>query len=109
MSELEDKINSILGDPKQMEMISGLAKNLMGQSEQPQDAGLPDGIDPEMLGRIGRLLRTDSGGRSGAVLEAMKPYLSEKRRGKVDRAIKLTRIARIARLAMGENGGEGDV
>ena len=109
MSELEDKINSVLGDPNQMEMISRLAKNLMGESAPPSSPEPPGGIDPEMLGRIGRLMQTDSGGKSGAVLEAMKPYLSEKRRGKVDRAIKLTRIARIARLAMGENGGEGNV
>ena len=107
MSELEDKINSVLGDPKQMEMISRLAKNLMGESAPPPSSEPPGGIDPEMLGRIGRLMQTDSG--SSAVLEAMKPYLSEKRRGKVDRAIKLSRIARIARLAMGENGGEGNV
>ncbi len=108
MSELEDKINSVLGDPQQMEMISRLAKNLMGQDAQSAKQDSSGGIDPELIGRIGRFMRTDSGG-SSAVLEAMKPYLSEKRRGKVDRAIKLTRIARIARLAMGENGGEGDV
>lgn len=30
MSELEDKINGILGDPAQMEKIAGLAKSLMG-------------------------------------------------------------------------------
>ena len=30
MSELEDKINSILGDPKQMEQITKVARSLMG-------------------------------------------------------------------------------
>ena len=108
MSELEDRINSVLGDPKQMEMISRLAQNLMGEGAPPSSPEPPGGIDPEMIGRIGRLMREDSG-KSGAVLEAMKPYLSEKRRGKVDRAIKLSRIARIARLAMDGDGGEGNV
>jgi len=42
-----------------------------------------------------------------ALLEAMKPYLSEKRRSKMDRAMKLAKLARIARLAMGEMGGDG--
>ena len=30
MSELEDKINAVLGDPKQMEQITKLAKSFMG-------------------------------------------------------------------------------
>lgn len=42
-----------------------------------------------------------------ALLEAMKPYLSEKRRSKMDKAIKLARLASIARIAMGEMGGDG--
>ena len=39
-----------------------------------------------------------------SLLEAMKPYLSEKRRAKMDKAIKIAGLARIARLAMGEMG-----
>ena len=38
----------------------------------------------------------------------MKPYLSEKRQGKIDRAMKLARLARIAGLALGEAGGGHD-
>ena len=30
MGELEDQLNSILSDPKQMEQIAGLARSLMG-------------------------------------------------------------------------------
>ena len=30
MSEFEDKLNSVLGDPAQMEKIANLAKTLMG-------------------------------------------------------------------------------
>ena len=43
-----------------------------------------------------------------ALLAAMKPYLSEKRQGKIDRAMKLARLARIAGLALGEAGGGHD-
>ncbi len=42
-----------------------------------------------------------------ALLEAMRPYLSEKRRSKMDKAMKIARLAQIARLAMGEMGGDG--
>ena len=41
-----------------------------------------------------------------ALLAAMRPYLSEKRRRKMDRAMKLAQLARLARLAMGETEGD---
>lgn len=128
MSELEDKINGILGDPAQMEKIAGLAKSLMGggdsgigPAEKTKSAGggldslmqsLGGGegaIDPAMLARLSRALSSGAGEKKQerALLEAMKPYLSEKRRSKMDKAIKLARLASIARIAMGEMGGDG--
>lgn len=116
MSELEDRLNSILGDPEQMARISSLAQSLMGGGaggEAPSAEGLAEtlsaagggGPDSALLGRLGSLLGQSSGpDDKRALLEAMKPYLSEKRRGKLDRAMKLTRMAKLARLAMGELG-----
>ena len=118
MSELEDRLNSILNDPEQMAQISSLAQSLMGGAGG-QSPSSPEGLAAmaETLSGNGNapnsaLLRKLSGllGQSGAddekraLLEAMKPYLSEKRRGKLDRAMKLTRMAHLARLAMGELG-----
>ena len=133
MNEFEDRINSVLNDPEQMDKIANLAKSLMGgeaQKADPGDGGMmgklgelakgltgggssgrdgPD-IDPAMLGKIGRLMKAGNAQNSNerALLEAMKPYLTEKRRKKMDRALQLAKLARIARLAMGEMG-EGDV
>lgn len=50
MSEFEDKLNSVLGDPAQMEKIANLAKTLMGgdggaQEPSPEPFGGLD-IDP---------------------------------------------------------------
>ena len=127
MSELEDKINGILGDPVQMEKIAGLAKSLMGGSDSGSDTaekaksagggldslmqslgGSDSAIDPAMLARLSRALSSGAGEKKQerALLEAMKPYLSEKRRSKMDKAIKLARLASIARIAMGEMGGD---
>ena len=132
MSELEDRINSILGDPAQMEQIANLAKSLMG-GDGPQEpgenkagqstagglnqlaqglAGGNDlGLDPGMLMRIGRLMNAGNTGSSEkqALLEAMKPYLSEKRRAKMDRAMRMARLAKMAQLAIGELGEDGHV
>ena len=50
--------------------------------------------------------RGDSGGGSQqALLQAVRPYLSEKRQRKIDRAIQITRMAHLAKLAMEGLGG----
>lgn len=119
MSELEDKINAVLGDPKQMEQITKLAKSFMGggtpgKAAEPEPKGEEDpfaslGMDGATLQRLGRLLRQGGSEKpqEQALLEAMRPYLSEKRRSKMDKAMKIARLAQIARLAMGEMGGDG--
>lgn len=118
MSELEDKINAVLGDPKQMEQITKLAKSFMGGSAPdkavPETKGEDDpfaalGMDGATLQRLAKILRQGGGEKpqERALLEAMRPYLSEKRRSKMDKAIKIARLAQIARLAMGEMGGDG--
>ena len=110
MAELEDMINSVLNDPEQMNMISSLAKSLMagdgkGEEEPPLSQG-PEGMDAKMLGKIQRIMA--GGGKpagSEALLRAMQPYLSEKRRTKMDKALKLARMAKLAGFAMEEFGG----
>ena len=129
MSEWEEQINSILSDPEQMSRIQELANSLMGGGTDGATAGTdtPGGIpdlsrlaeslmgsgsaETAMLGRLGQLLHNAQAdnGREQALLEAMKPYLSEKRRSKMDRAMRLAHMAKLAQLAMGELGGEQDV
>ena len=111
MSEFEDKLNSVLGDPAQMEKIANLAKTLMGgdggaQEPSPEPSGGLDS-DPGHLSRIGRLMTGGGDDNKQRLLQAMEPYLSEKRRGKMDKALKIARLARIAKAAMGEEGGDG--
>ena len=114
MSEFEDRINSILSDPEQMNKITNLAKSFMGGENSKQaeglDIGSQLGIDSATIGKISRLINAGNSGSNEkqALLEAMKPYLSEKRRLKMDKALKLARFAKIAQLAMGEMGGDGD-
>ena len=108
MSELEDRINSVLSDPEQMQKISRLARSLMGDGEGDGAPTMPDG---DMVQRISRLMSSGSvsNRKERALLEAMKPYLSEKRRKKMDKALQIARLAGIARMAMGEmEASEGD-
>lgn len=116
MSDFEDKLNSILGDSDQMSKIAEMAKSLMGgeKAEETQKAPPDDflgGLDPGMLGKIGSLLQRSSGKTSeqAALLHAMKPFLSQKRKDKMDKALKIARFAEIAGIAAKEFGGEDDV
>ena len=120
MSEFEDKINAILGNPAEMEKITKLAAQIMGgggaassSPEAPQEPpretpGLDLGsIDPELFGKIGRLLsQTGGGSDKTALLRAMGPYLSQDRRERMEKAIRFAKIAKLAGAAIREYGGE---
>lgn len=123
MSELEDKLNGLLSDPEEFGKVAQMAKNLMDGGLGEKLSGMFDGgpeqggtekhgaaaPDADMLAGLGRVMSAaNAGSDKTALLDAMKPYLAEKRRGKVDRALKIARIARIAGAAFGENGGAGD-
>lgn len=120
MSELEDRINSVLGDPEQMAKITKLAQSFMAGGEQrKEDSGISsvlsglggDELDSQTIGRISRLLKNGGSEKKQerALLEAMMPFLSERRRNKMNAALRIARIAGIAKLAMGEMGsGEND-
>lgn len=132
MSELEDKLNSLLSDPEELGRVTEMAKGLMdsglgdklsglfgGGGEEnsavPQEtkpaqktAGSGDMIlDGNMLAGLGKMMSAASkGSDKTALLSAMKPYLAEKRRNKMDRAMKIAKIAKIAGAALSERGGD---
>ena len=108
MSDFEDKLNKLLNDPKEMERFAGFAKSLMGGGEPEEDKSAP-AIDPGLMQKISGLMCGGSrSSKDTKLLEAMRPYLSEKRRSKMDRAMKIARLAGLAELAAGELGGDDD-
>lgn len=112
MDELQNRINDVLGDPQQLERISRLAQSIMSGGESRDGAAAadaPDMPDAETVKRIMRLMSADGEKDRGerTLLEAMTPYLSEKRRGKMDKALKIAKLVRLARLAMEESEGNG--
>ena len=115
MSDFEDKINAVLSDPAQMESISRLASQLMGQGSDAAAAetelSAPPAIDTAMFSRLGQLFAASGGGDSDktALLKAMSAYLSPGRREKMEKAIKFARMAKIAGAALKEYGGGGGV
>ncbi len=118
MSELEDKISSILSSPGEMEKIMEIARSLSGAgSGQPAGgeptggaSASPEGPDPKLMALLTRLLGeyNSAGSDKTALIRAMKPYLKPERAQAVDRAAQVAKLARLARMAMEEfSGGDG--
>ncbi|MCL2342988.1 MAG: hypothetical protein FWC62_03695 [Firmicutes bacterium] len=111
MSEFEEKLNSILSSPEELEKITKLAQSFMGgdakSPEPPSAAGnlsalgnlLPEGVDMASLTRMLGALGSGQRSESQQLLEAIKPHLKEKRRVKIDRAMQLARMAKLAQTA----------
>ena len=100
MAQLDDTLNSILGNRQAMEQIMALANSLTeegGPLEQlPQNDEelpvLPERRKPE---------ETAGEDRDLALLGAVRPFLKPERREKLDQALELVRMLRMLRGALG--------
>ena len=112
MDELGEKLDALLHDPQQLGRIAQLASSLVGdggETQPPSDPQLEPGFDAGQLRMLSAVRGSGRDSASRHLLEAMKPYLAEKRRRKIDRAMKLARLASLAELAAGEMGEDDDV
>ena len=118
MADLEQALDRLLADPEAMAQIMDLAGKLGGPGDgsgeapdgparpAPEDPPLPDEAvppEPDQLAPLLALLRSGGGTdpRSEALLNALRPYLSETRRQKLDRAMRLTALVRTGKAALG--------
>ena len=108
-NELGAMLQSVLSDPEQMAKISEMAQGLMGgaasSAETPPAPPAPAG-DAKVLSELGALFggKTETS-RSTALLMAMRPYMKPEKQEKLDRAMKLSKMVRIAHAVMGQMGG----
>ena len=128
MSELEDKLNSLLSDPAGMAQVVQLAQQLsstMGQSapQQPSNAApapgpppaapgpspaglnsLLGGVDPKIIAKFLPVLQTLAADQSHStqLLNALKPYLKEEKQAKVERAARLARLITVGKRFLSE-------
>lgn len=133
MSELEDKLNSILSNPDAMAQVMDLARSLDlgggGGGRQETAAQSPpspspsggDGlgglsglgdllgqIDPKTIQRLLPLVGELAGGGNDErmqLLYALRPFLKPERRDKVERAAKAARLLHLGKKFLTTMGG----
>ena len=113
MSEMEDKLGAILGNPQMMQQIMAMAQS-MNQSQQesaapetqndPHPPALP-AMDPALLGKLAGLLGQSGIDRDQRVLlKALSPYLSTNRIQKLEKAMQAAKLARMASVFLSQGG-----
>ncbi|MBE6959162.1 MAG: hypothetical protein E7448_00340 [Ruminococcaceae bacterium] len=117
MDEMEQKLNSILANPEMMSQIMNMAQALGGKEEpEPvnEPASMPSstplqgmlgGIDPGTIQKmIGIAQQSGIDRNQQNLLKALRPYLSEHRIIKLEKAMRAAKIAGIATTALGGAG-----
>ncbi len=123
MSELQDKLNSLLSDPAGMAQVVQLAQQLSSTMEPsaaptpqsgaptpppspnpPPATALPGGIDLSTVSRFLPMLQALSSDQSHSMqlLNALRPYLKEEKQGKVERAARLARLITVGKRFLTE-------
>lgn len=95
MDDLSEKLTALLSDPAALENIRSMASGLLGSAETPPSPPptpeMPDIDIGKLMSVMGRLNNNKSDERTRLLL-ALKPHLSEKRRERVDRAVKILKL-----------------
>lgn len=111
MDGMEDKIGAILNNPEMMQQIMSMAQAL-GQSQnsprqempQKENPSLLD-FDPGMLQKLSGFARQNGVTREEqALLQALRPYLSRDRVGKLEKAMRAAKMARFASSFLNAGG-----
>ena len=110
MDDMEEKLGSILNNPQMMQQIMSMAQ-AMGtpageKNDRPpkQEAFLPE-IDMATIQKISGLAQKSSiDKREQALLRALGAYLSRDRIGKLEKAMRAAKIAKIASSALSQRG-----
>ena len=127
MSELQDKLNSLLSDPAGMAQVVQLAQQLSSTMDPPtaqaqtaapnpgpppaplgstaaNPGSLLGGIDLNTVSKFLPMLQALSSDQSHSMqlLNALRPYLKEEKQGKVERAARLARLITVGKRFLSE-------
>jgi hypothetical protein len=104
MDDLNQKLTEILNDPESMNRVREMAESILSDNakkDEPEDPSFLGNLDGAELGNImsivSKLNQKNDDPRT-ALLAALKPHLSERKREKVDTAIKILRLLELLPL-----------
>lgn len=105
MDDMQQKLDAILGNPEMMSQLMQMAQSLGGPASPPpppQQTAAPPAIDPAMLQKImGIAQQSGIDGNQLGLLQALSPYLSHDRIGKLEKAMRAAKLARLATSFLG--------
>lgn len=135
MAQFEEKLSAILNNPQAMSQIMSIAQSLDG-SKGPGEAQVPSqppseaqpqptaeaapaettqaglDLDPRLMAAGMQALAAWQGPEDSrtALLQALRPFLKPERHGKLDKALRITRLSKVVRAGLdGLKGGQEDV
>lgn len=118
--DIGQMLQSVLGDPEQIRKITAMAQSLMSSETEPGTSSIPEpvtspgktlgsGSEAKLLSALsGMMGQKGEQSRSAALLSAMRPYMRPEKQEKLDRAMQIARMVRIAGTVMREWGGGRD-
>lgn len=120
MSQLEDRLNAVLSDPAELQRLTQMASQLMGNlnageaapppAETPpaQETPASSGFDLSAIASaLGPMLQKLNPGKRSPLVDALAPYLDAARREKLERSMRIAGAARLAGGALRGLGGGG--
>ena len=99
-SDFAGKLEQLLSNNEAMEKIMAMASSLSSQSKSTPEKSTEDNSEAPPKNAIGALSLPT--GRSGysAILFALKPYLDDDRKERIDKLISMIRIAETAKMLL---------
>ena len=104
MSEMEDRLNSVLNNPQMMQQSRSMAQSMGGQNQKEDSPQIIDSMPEIDLGMLQKI--SGLAGQSGidkdqrSLLHALSPYLSQERINKLEKAMRAAKMARMATALM---------
>ena len=109
MSELEDKLGTILENPQLMQQIAAMAQ-MLGQPSAEQPAPPPPSPalpDPGLLQNVSSMMQAGRiNQEQQALLKALSPFLSRSRITKLERAMRAAKMAGFASALLKSGGAD---
>lgn len=109
MDDMESKLGAILNNPDMMAQIMSMAQQFSGGEDAPSPPpppqttpNIPDGLDMGMLMKVADMANSASVDKDQrALLLALRPYLTSERIGRLEKAMRASKLAGLASTFLG--------